>query len=156
MPRRAVACRSYPGYFLVAARPEKRWVYPRPSDRCRRPFRVEYEVYRRKHDGHLSKNPVMPRPVLNKGRGKNANLRRWELKLELRYAGKRVTTSYHRVVGFTMVPCMQDEQGAYVEPYFPDPKWEGWYEVHHLNENTRDNRCVNLQPMWWWVHRTHW
>ena len=61
---------------------------------------------------------------------------------------------YHRVVGLTVCPCTTDEVGQEVEPFFVDPAWEGWWEVHHGKpKDTHDCRAGNLFTLWWLHHR---
>ena len=55
---------------------------------------------------------------------------------------------YHRVVGLAMRPCPDDVLGRKLSQprLVPPDKW-GEYEVDHANDNTLDNRLVNLEPM---------
>ena len=76
---------------------------------------------------------------------------RWDLKVKM---GSR-NVFYHRAIAFSLWPCTTaaDAEGAEVEPYWVDPAWEGWWEVHHWDGDTHNNLADNLYPMWWAHHR---
>ena len=76
---------------------------------------------------------------------------RWDLRVKM--AGAR--PYYHRVIGFSIWPCTTAEtaEGHEVDPYWVDPAWEGWWEIHHWDKDPRNNLAGNLYPMWWAHHR---
>ena len=141
---RVLACRSYPRYTLHKLSRVK-LIAADPRDPQRTPFRVQWEI-RRKFTGRYGGYaiPLTPFPSRNRWG-------RWDLKVKM---GSR-NVFYHRAIAFSLWPCTTaaDAEGAEVEPYWVDPAWEGWWEVHHWDGDTHNNLADNLYPMWWAHHR---
>ncbi len=87
----------------------------------------------------------------------------WQLDLQFRVkcpggGSKTVRTPYHRVVGLKLCPCTSDELGAEVEPFqvrlgqLTGGRSEKTWEVHHGDDNTRNNAVANLFTLFKVLH----
>ena len=71
------------------------------------------------------------------------------------YKGKQYHTTYSRVVGLELMPCLELWGGRRVTPdeaFWVDPEWEGFWEVDHVDDNVKNNAVNNLEPLWWENH----
>ena len=68
--------------------------------------------------------------------------------------GKSKTQYYHRLVAFTVCPCIHDEEGYNIDPFWGTPDWFSYYEIHHSDGNPKNNMSGNLFVLWWLFHRS--
>ena len=146
---------AYPGYFLVR-RAFVRRILAHRRDENRQPFIVQYDIRRenrgprRRH--RFAKRPLLPYPCFNR-RG------RWQLEVQFNIGKRNKRTPYHRLVSLACCPCTTDSEGYEVDPFFVQlgglthGLYDGFWEAHHGNGDTRDNTAANLFTLWWEVHR---
>ena len=125
---------AYPGYVLVRRKFVGR-VLAHVRDERRTPFIYQYDVRRARWGAARCLQP----------KEASGTPGRYDLEVQLCRDHVRFWTSYHRLVGMTLLQCWHDSYGNLLTRGYtvPPHRW-GDYHAHHRNANAFDVSLSNV------------
>ena len=124
--------------FVAATKP----IPANKSDPCRKPFLIEFDIKRRLTGPRRKQDwskALKVKPVKD-------NYDRWDLQVRF----PRGKTTYHRLVCLATVPCVElliKGRQVSVDPFMVPKRHLAAFEANHMNEDPRDCRRRNLEPL---------